>query len=77
MQEVVDTHGGSTASVRRSNKPDSVTKAPAKTPKPAGLSKAGSRDTTKPTGASKTTKVDSTKQAGLSKPESATEKVGK
>jgi hypothetical protein len=77
VQEVVDTPGGSAATVKRSTKPDSITKAPAKSPKPAGLSKPGKSDTTKPTGASKTTKPDSTKQASLSKPGSAAEKVGK
>ena len=61
----------------RSTKPDSITKAVANSPKPAGLSKPGKGNTTKPTGASKTTKADSTKQAGLSKPGTAAEKVGK
>ena len=77
VQEVVDTPGGSATSVRRITKPDNITKAPSKTPKPAGLSKPGKTDTPKPTGPSKPTKPDSTKQAGLSKPGSAAEKVGK
>lgn len=77
VQEALETAGGTTGYVRRISKPANTTKAPSKTPKPAGLSKPGKTNTPKPTGPSKPSKGDATKEGSLSKSGKVVEKVGK